>query len=148
MSTPKNILVATDFGEASSDALRYAFGLAAGGDAKVHLVHVVTVQAMRDAASPTHEPLEDADAGALRTLTKLVEPYLSSGNVGELNAPVGDPAALILQTAEELSADMLVIGAHHSRPLGRTTTAGRVFRRAECPVVVLRGSRQTRTHAA
>jgi len=149
MSTPKNILVATDFGEASSEALRYAFGLAAGGDAKVHLVHAVTVQGMLEAASPLHEPLEDADAWTLRKLAQLVEPYRAAGHVGELRAPIGDPAELILRTADELSADLVVVGAHGGRPLGRTSVAGRVFRQAACPVVVLRGaSPSARPHHA
>jgi len=140
MSTPRNILVATDFGEASQEALTYAFGLAAGRAAKVHVVHVVSVQAMLDAHSPEHEPLEDAETWAQRKLGELCKPYEASGNVGEIQTPIGDAATEILKLAQTLPADLVVVGAHGRSPLRGLlpgSVAGRVYRQASCPVIVL-----------
>ena len=142
MSTPRNILVATDFGEASQEALKYAFEIAAAHEAKVHLVHVVAPEDTESDVAPP-EALLDADAWAEHELDRLAEPYRASGHVGECHAPIGDPTTEILRDAERLGADLIVVGANeHTRfnRLLRNSVAGHVFRRATCPVAILRGS--------
>lgn len=142
MSSPRNILVATDFGEASQEALKYAFEIAAAHEAKVHLVHVVEPsESMFD--EPPPETLLDADAWAEHELDRLAEPYRATGHVGECHAPIGDPTTEILRDAERLEADLIVVGANEHTRFNRlvgNSVAGHVFRRASCPVAILRGS--------
>jgi universal stress protein A len=142
MSTPRNILVATDFGEASQEALKYAFEIATAHDAKVHLVHVVPPESRNSDVAPP-EPLLDPDTWAEHELDRLAEPYRASGHLGECHAPVGDPTTEILRDAERLGVDLIVVGANeHTRlnRLLRSSVAGHIFRRASCPVAILRGS--------
>jgi nucleotide-binding universal stress UspA family protein len=60
--------------------------------------------------------------------------------VHELYA-LADPAAAIARTAEESRSDLIVMGTHGRRGLGRFlqgSVAERVMRRAPCPVLVVK----------
>ena len=141
MSRSESILVATDFSECSEQAVQYAFDLAAGLGATVHLVHVYSLQGMLEAAWPTHEAIEDAEAFAERKLGELAKRHQSSGSVGQVRAYLGDPAESILRAAVDLDADMIVVGTHGRRGLKRLvlgSVAETVVRLAACPVVVIR----------
>ena len=55
--------------------------------------------------------------------------------------PVGDAAEQIVQTAEELGADLVVVGTHNGHALGRLvlgSTSTSVLHRAPCDVLVVR----------
>lgn len=134
-------MVATDFGEASQDAVKYAFELAAASEAAVvHLVHVVRPEGALEAIANTHEPLQDPEAWAEQKLRRMTAPYASSGHLGSPFAPVGDPTTEILHVADQVGADLIVLGAHERTRLGRLLrggVTGRIARRASCPVTVL-----------
>jgi nucleotide-binding universal stress UspA family protein len=133
-------LVATDFGETSQDAVKYAFALAETSEATVHLVHVVRPEDALEAVANTREPLQDPEVWAEQKLRRLAEPYTSSGHVGTPFAPVGDPTTEILHVADQVGADLLVIGESGRTRLGRllrSGVTGRITRRAHCPVTVL-----------
>jgi nucleotide-binding universal stress UspA family protein len=58
---------------------------------------------------------------------------------------VGEPRKTILEVAERLPADLLVIGAHNKRRMldvGRGGTAGYVIRQAPCPTLMVTPRRQ------
>lgn len=141
MPVSKAILVATDFGECSQDALEDAVQLAEKLDAKVHLVHVVTLQNSENAAPLPSVALEDTAVSAQRKLSAIAEAHRASGHLGEVVVRRGDPAPTILVAAQDLGADLIVLGTHDRRGLRRLvlgSVAEAVVRRAHCSVLVVR----------
>lgn len=141
MTALKNILVGTDFSECGDDALRFAFTLAAGVGAKVHLLHCFTLRDMLTAAAPDHEHLADADAWAERKLEELAAPYRSSGLVGELIVAMGKTGPTLLETSVRLGIDLVMLGSRPRGGLGHhlfVDVAERALHDAPCPVMVLR----------
>ena len=63
----------------------------------------------------------------------------------------GDPAVEIVRVANEISADLIVLGVHHylfRLPFGKETTAYKVLASAPCPVLTLKSdSALIRKHA-
>ncbi len=129
------LLVPIDFSDRSLQALAYARGLAARFGATVELLHVVepsTVEGFVGSANPAVwlEALE----GARRKLQELAQgdPF---------KVVEGRPADLIVDHAQAVKADLIVVGS-----LGRTglerllvgSVAERVVRLAPCPVLVVR----------
>lgn len=140
MSTPKNIMVATDFSACSDEAVRHGFELAEKLDAKVHLVHVVAMEGL-ELETLSRETLGDAEMLAEQKLRAIAQSWHASGRVGEVRTPVGEPAAMILLMAEQTGADMIVLGTHGRRGLRRLlvgSVAESVVREAACPVTVVR----------
>ncbi|MBZ5642467.1 MAG: universal stress protein [Acidobacteriia bacterium] len=128
------ILFPTDFSAESMAALPYAVSLAQEDHARLYLLHVP--------AEPADELQETLLKSRIRALipaeTKLwCEPKV-------LLEP-GDPAEMILQQAEELAVDLIILGTKHvSRFAGSRThlgmaTAYKIIRQAICPVLSVRG---------
>lgn len=141
MSLPTSILVATDFGECSKDALADAFRLAAKLDAKVHLVHVFSLQGVTNAAALPTSALDDAAQSAERRLSATAQEYRTTGRLGQVVVHRGDPAPMILLTAEQLRPDLIMLGTHNRHGLSRLmlgSVAEAVVRRAACSVMVVR----------
>ncbi|MBX3472264.1 MAG: universal stress protein [Planctomycetes bacterium] len=129
------LLVPVDFSAPSLAALEYARGLAARCGARVELLHVIDAAAVDGVlghASPAvwAQALEDAR----RRLKELAQ--------GEpCKVLEGRPADVVVDHAQAVQADMIVMGS-----LGRTglerlligSVAERVVRMAPCPVLVLR----------
>ena len=144
----KNIVVATDFGEASASALAYGRHLARAFSARLHLVHVVddvranatvglaaapfdvaTVQADfdADARSALAALVQDNDSGTLEIRTVLLRNH--------------DPARALLDYAREIAADLIIVGTHGRGGLAEFflgSVAQRVVRVALCPVLTVR----------
>lgn len=117
------ILVATDLGKRSGNALHRAFVIAVEAGADLYVVH----------ADPEADPLPAGGSGR----EALADP--AAGLSIELCG--GDPADAILDRAERLDADLVVLGAHgepHLRDAIFGTTAGRVVRKAAQPVLIAR----------
>ena len=81
-----------------------------------------------------------------------LEPH--GGDAGQsvsMRVTTGDPAVEIVRVANEISADLIVLGVHHSMfriPFGKETTAYKVLASASCPVLTLRSdSALIRKHA-
>jgi nucleotide-binding universal stress UspA family protein len=141
MSTWQSILVATDFSELGQRAVKVAFELASKLDSKVHVVHVFTLQGSPEPASLATEALRNEEKISANKLLAAADEYRASGRLGEVQTRVGDPAPMILRTAEELHADLVVMGTHGRSGLPRLllgSTAERVLRQAACTVVIVK----------
>lgn len=141
MTIGKTILIATDFGSLGQQAVRVGFELAAKVDGKVHLVHVFTLQDSPESGALARDALRDAELMAAGKLRAVADVYRDSGQLGEVLTRQGDPASMILLTAEELSADIIVLGTHGRRGLPRLllgSTAESVLRLATCTVVIIK----------
>lgn len=126
------ILVATDFSTRSDRALRRATLIARQVGASLTLVHVVDadrlerlVNAERDAASSILEE-------SVRTLAD------SDGIAADPLMMIGDVHAGILEAADQVDAELIIVGPHRSRlrDVFVGTTAERVVRRSRRPLLV------------
>jgi len=142
--TPTRILVAIDFSTASRRALRYGTDLALQSGAKLDVVHVV-VPHVPLAAGPDPVavvPMMVDDRPQVEAELKTwCETSIAEGLDCESHLVDGEPATAILECAEKIGADHLVLGAHgHSRlqELLIGSVARNVQGRARCPVTTLR----------
>jgi nucleotide-binding universal stress UspA family protein len=125
----KRILVAKDLSKESSNVIRYALELADKFDAQIHILHVMpTVEhavlnmvaiamgpdrlaelnAENEAslAEQTRDQLDEI----LKNEAELADVKLSSPPLIEVHH--GEPAPMILDTADRLDVDMIILGSH------------------------------------
>ena len=129
--TIDRILLATDLSPTSEPALRCATALARRFNADLYLLHVVPTPS---GADPAADAAAQEAAVAMRRLRQEV---LTAQD--KFATPVilaGDPVARILQKAEDIRADLIVMGtsARCPRPGGLTDA---VVRGASCPVLAV-----------
>jgi nucleotide-binding universal stress UspA family protein len=152
MKPIRKILVPVDYSAHSAEAIRAAAELALRCDASVTLVHVfdvltgvayslpegallLTPQQIDDLTSEYEKLLDGAKrdaelAGARRVETKELQ---------------GAPAFAILELAESGGFDLIVMGTHGRRGIGRVmlgSVAERVLRESPCPVLTVRAPEQ------
>ncbi len=108
-----NIVVGTDGSETAAMAVEIAAGLARRDGATLHLV-TATKQPAGVAGGPTAggEPLSGAGFSLLGGEEILAE--VAAGIEGvqvKLHAATGNPATVIVRVAEEVGADLIVVGS-------------------------------------
>jgi len=144
------ILVATDGTIQGRAAVEVASDIAAmQRDAHVEVISVYEAPAMTAAAPYVGAPVwypemvegakakANGDANAARSAIKTECP---SADVNSFVC-MGGPAAAILQAADDLSADLIVIGSHGYGFWGRRfygSVSDQVIRDAKCSVMVVR----------
>lgn len=116
-----SILVASDLSESAREVLRAASALAALTEADFHVVHAVETSGTEDAGGEEQavRSLQEQLAGSLPRTAQIASTRVTAGRGDEV----------ILRRAEEVHADLLVIGPHRDmsgtrRALG--TTADRL----------------------
>lgn len=144
----KNLLVSTDFSEASMLAIDAAAMLAQAFDAKVTLVHVFDPAPMTPMASSQLSSAEQLDVEqgyerAMHTeLARLREEKLAKVADVKVALVFGKNAAeSICHYAEKEEIDLIVIATHGRTGIARMligSVAERVVRHANCPVLTLR----------
>lgn len=139
MKKVTRILVPTDFGEVSNEAVDYACDLAEQLSAELHFLHVVA-----DGPLPFHLG-EDPNrlAVARQELGKL--PLRMTPGTVEISRAVceGKPADEILRYAGENGICTIVMGTHGRNGLKHAlvgSVAETVIRLAPCPVIIVRGA--------
>jgi nucleotide-binding universal stress UspA family protein len=136
--TLESILYATDFKPETSEGSSYAVSLARKFQAHLMLLHVI--EDFGDHLYERPGPIETA----LLRLKELVPDREGLRSEPEFLAEYGSPAELILRTAEENDADLIILGVRPtSGGLGVSThfgnsTAHRVVAGASCPVLTIR----------
>jgi len=132
------ILHPTDFSEQSHHAFRLACALARDHGSRLVLLHVVpppVAMAGEGLVLPAPDP---ADEGVWHLLHQLDVP---TGILALRQVEQGDAAGEILRVAEEVNADLIVMGTHGRTGLPRLlmgSVAEKVLRRALCPVLVVK----------
>lgn len=149
MIPPKTILVPTDFSEAAQTALDYAADLAEKLGSKVHVVHAfelplvgfpdgtmtITAEMAARITVAAQKALDDAVAKHKKRRVELLTSLVQ-----------GDPRDAVLTKANEIGADLIVMGTHGRRGIARAligSVAESVVRTSPIPVLTLRGERGT-----
>jgi universal stress protein A len=141
----KNVLVATDFGDASDTALTYGRALARTFGARLHLLHVtenVFMKALGGDAYITVFPeiQKDIDDAARTELRARVDADTPT-TVALLTSNA--PATSIVEYAKTEGIDLIVVGTHGRGAVAHLlmgSVAERVVRTAPCPVLTVRQS--------
>jgi nucleotide-binding universal stress UspA family protein len=138
------ILCPIDFSEPSLVALRTAFSMAEEADAHLVVLHVLDW--------PEDETIlftDKVDADLVVQVEQLVQQRLESfitddsrvWSRPEVAVTTGKAYREVLASAEDMSADLIVIGVHGRSSLGLTlfgSTVNQVVRRSPCPVLTIR----------
>lgn len=143
MTLPKKILVPTDFGAGSDAALSYAIDLGRKLEAEIVLLHVfdLPVVGLPDGGfvlSP--ELVTSLGEGAKQGVERLARDHASSGVRVVGMTKQGETWRGIVESAEEVGADLVVMGTHGRRGLPRAllgSVAEKVVRTAPCPVLTV-----------
>lgn len=145
MERPTDILVPVDFGPTSEGVIRYASLLAVGFGAKLHVLHVLALEAhgwsLNAAAVPRLQ--ESLESEAYERLTELIRQEADQAAVrAEATVSQGVPFSEILRYADTHRVNLIVMGSHGMTSLREKIMVGsvaeKVVRLAHCPVVVVR----------
>jgi nucleotide-binding universal stress UspA family protein len=127
----RTILQPTDFSKHSTYAFQLACALARDRGARLIVLHVIPVPTLQEKFA-YREEVEEALAGI-----RAPDPQVRL----ERRLEVGDPAARILEAAQAIPCDLIVVGTHGRTGLGRAllgSVAEQVVRRAPCPVLTVK----------
>src|SRR5690349_15459290 len=129
----RSILVATDLTESAEPVLASAAALAALAEAELHVVH-----AIEDDSAPSDSGdgrgLRAKAGEKLRAQLKTFVPPAT--RVASAKMVAGSPHHVILERAEDVRADLIVIGPHRDRAVDEARlgiTADRLVRTSEVP---------------
>jgi nucleotide-binding universal stress UspA family protein len=139
---PKQILLATDLGEASAAAAAYAGLLARRFGAQVLVVHAEHIELPPYFAPEQHDRLRAEAAAARAEATRLVAGSVAPalGFLPEARVLEGHPADAITACARECEADLVVMGTHGRRGVRRLwlgSVAESVVRACERPILTI-----------
>jgi nucleotide-binding universal stress UspA family protein len=142
----KNILVATDFGEASGVALTYGRDLARSYGSTLHVLHVADNILVRYAGGESMAVLPELqtliEEGARERLKTLVtEEDRTMLHAKPVVTTSLSTAETIVDYANEHTIDLIVVGTHGRGTLEHLlvgSVAERVVRTAPCPVLTVR----------
>lgn len=144
MSTTKTltkILVPIDFSDPATGALHQAKMMAESFDAEIVLLYVIEPVAYPAELGVVVNLEDDMEERALTELNKLKTEHLSNIRSVVTKVSHGSADREIVGTAEELNADMIILGTHGYSGLTHLllgSTAERVVRTAKCPVLTVR----------
>ena len=147
MLTVRTILVPVDFTETSDRALDYAVAMAARFEASVVALHAyeIPVYGFPDGALvASGEVATRISDAAQKALDRLVEARQNKGVKLSALLRTGVAYDLANTVADEIDADLIVIGTHGRRGLARAllgSVAENVIRTAKRPVLVIHGPR-------
>jgi nucleotide-binding universal stress UspA family protein len=139
MQNIRTILHPTDFSEPSKAAWQMACALARVYGARLVALHVVFPMTVAYGEVIPTEAVEQQVASGRQALEELqpTEPNLTV----ERRLETGDPVEVILRVAQELPADLIVLGSHGRTGLARLlmgSVAELVARKASCPVLIVK----------
>ncbi len=151
MSSPISpVVVGYDFSQSGRAALHRAVTLA--GRAPFHVLHVVCVVDPKEAipALPSYNGVDYMYAARVQeALAAETQQELDHADVHGsvhffVHARIGKPAPEILALAEEIGADLIIVGSKRMTPLERLilgSTSEQVMRDAGCTVEIARAKR-------
>jgi len=140
--TLERILVPVDFSECSLDALEYAVVVAQQSKASLMLLHVLEPVSYGLDFTLSHiRTREQVRENWTKRLEKLASSHQHSHVPVESQLRGGLPADSILDSAQTLPCDLIVMGTHGRRGISHAlsgSVAEAVLRKALCPVLTVR----------
>jgi nucleotide-binding universal stress UspA family protein len=137
----QNILVAIDFSDGSTTALRYAASIAEGFGAALTLFHVAhpCVYPEDLSAGLTIEQVEKRWLAEQNEKMDVLRKTINEGIPESVVVASGTTWKRIVDMAREWNADLIVMGTHGATLKHKLigSTAERVVRHAPCPVLVV-----------
>jgi nucleotide-binding universal stress UspA family protein len=130
------VLFATDLSPECEPALRYATALASRFNAELYLLHVVP-------AGPAAVP-QGSERRATVAMGRLRQRLLNVHDKCTMATLSGDPAARILQKAQDVEADLIVMGTSEHNP-APGSVSDKVVCSAPCPVLTVPHTRELQT---
>lgn len=136
----KKILVPVDGSESSEKSIAQAVSLAELCGAKITFLYVANINQIAINPNLTGAIMEAIKAAGVAILERA-ETMVSKNVEYETNMETGAPASVILEYAEILNADLIVMG---SRGLGVVkgvllgSVSQYIIERAKCPVMVVK----------
>jgi nucleotide-binding universal stress UspA family protein len=147
---PSRILLATDGSEQAELAVLRAVELADATDSELHVVHVGVVPIFLQSYPGTlgyygklYEQIEEESKELLRKQSLRVK--AAGGTVAGSHLRMGQVALEIVALAEELGADLIVMGCRGLGGVRRAlmgSVSDSVVRHAHCPVLVVRQEKE------
>jgi nucleotide-binding universal stress UspA family protein len=147
---PTRILLATDGSEEAELATIRAVDLAQSTDSELHVVHVGVVPTLLVSYpgalgydGKLYEQLEEESRELLRKESWRVK--AAGGTVAGAHLRMGSADLEIVGLAEELGADLIVMGCRGHRGIRRAiegSISDGVIRHAPCPVLVVRPEKE------
>lgn len=142
----QRILFPTDFSDCAKQALNHALFLAEDFAAELHMLHAVVLH-QEDPANPDLrftsdvELLDRLSQVAQSRLAELADGSPAHVKVRQIERRGFSASVVILEYAEEVEADLIVMGTHGHRGLSRIflgSVADGVIRSATVPVTLVR----------
>jgi nucleotide-binding universal stress UspA family protein len=145
-TSPRRVLVPVDLSVHARRALAYAREIVEGTGAEVHLVHVVQPYPNYGVVDtpPAEQSLTDAERQAAENeLRGLVGEVMGDDMPVRLHVEsvLGNPALPVLDLAERLDIDLLVLGSHGRSGIRRFwlgSVTEKVVQLAPCPVFTVK----------
>ncbi len=137
----KAILVAYDGSEPAERALRMAIDLARALSAKIYVIYVVNIPPEVHMVLTTGTILGEIAREGQRILEKAKMILEREGIVYELITEAGDPAEKIVETAEKLNVELIVMGHRGLSGFKRLligSVCEKVLRHSTRPVLVVK----------
>jgi len=148
MKTIEKILVAVDFSEYADSVLDVAVEFAGQLNAELHLIHAFDVRiplvTPYEVAIPTAF-IEEAREAAASKLAALIQKVADDGVTATSHLSEVPAASAIVDLAEELGADLIIMGTRGHTGLKHVllgSVAERTLRHAPCSVLTVKGSHE------
>lgn len=136
----KQIVVAVYLSPRSEATARYAVGIARAFGASVVLVHVYPVTEVNEfLTDEDYRAMDRQRQAAQEALTRLTRTLQAEYPACEERFLIGEPAEQVAWLAQEVNADLIVMGSHRPALLVRLFNldqAPHIVHRAPCPVLV------------
>ena len=132
-----NILIATDGSPTSRGAVNTGLELASAGKAAVTFVHVIPPVAWRDSRVGSYPVVTRLAAGADPVLAEAAAAAEDAGITPRLESVSGEATGTILALADQMDADLIVLGRGRNRRKMKSVRAA-VLHRSRRPVLVAR----------
>jgi len=138
----ESIVVGTDGSDTASQAVKEATRLARALGAELHLVSAyeperVSIKGAPEGAAKIWAPLPDSQAEAI--LDEQAAASRIDGVTAKTHAIRSDPAEALLQVADEIDADMIVVGSRGMHGARRVlgSVPNTISHRAHCNVLIV-----------
>ncbi len=139
----KNILVPVDFSKYSHRAYFIALDMARCSDGRIVLLHVLDTDYITDVAhiSTRDDYMDRWRKRAEEKMQKLYQGEQDKDVQVQILFKEGKPYEKVLETADELKADLIILGSRGKIGLERAlfgSVAGKVARLCEIPVLIVK----------